>query len=125
VRVNPVLTGALSGAAVFALLTLAHAQAVLSVHDLRGNPKAYVGREVKVTGLAGQVKLVDKRVGAEFVSYAQFGLYEQDAKGRKTGYHVWISLPVSAFQGQPPTENSRVEITGVPKWPYQIAVIEQ
>lgn len=109
--------GALSGALAFALLSLAHAQQQITVNDIRHNPKNFVGHEVTVTGLAGTVRHETKK-GEDWVS---FGIQEQDARGKKTGYNVWVHLPVSAFSGTVPIENSNVSVTGELKWPFSVA----
>lgn len=113
--------GLLSGALAFAALSLAHAQQTLTVREVHQNVKAYVGREVTLTGLCGKVRH-ETRKGEDWVL---FGVQEQDAKGKKTGYNVWITLPLSAFNGQAPVENSNVSVTGQLEWPRTIAQIEQ
>jgi hypothetical protein len=109
--------GLLSGALAFALLSLAHAQQTVTVRDIHQNAKNFVGHEVTVTGLAGPVRHETKK-GEEWVS---FGIQEQDARGKKTGYNIWVHLPVSAFNGTVPTENSNVSVTGTVNWPWTIA----
>jgi len=121
---KPVAAGAVSALA-FALLSLAHAQTALSVRDLHQNVKQYVGHEVQVTGLAGPIRHEQKMHNGTNVEYVTFALNEQDAKGKKTGYNVWISLPLSDFNGTAPTENSNVTVTGVPKWPWAFAQISE
>jgi hypothetical protein len=115
--IRSALIGSVCGALVFALLSLAHAQQQVTVRDIRHNPKAYVGQQVTVTGLVGTVHRETKN-GEDWVS---FGIQEQDAKGKKTGYNVWVHLPVSAFQGQAPLDNSTVSVSGELKWPFSVA----
>jgi hypothetical protein len=115
--------GMLSGALVFVGLRHLGAQTVLRVADFHRNSKAYVGTTIQVTGVAGSVKLENKKVGSDNVPYAKFCLYEQDSKGKKTKYYIWVSIPAESFQN-PPKEGDDVTITGLAQWPDQIAKIE-
>lgn len=125
-NIKSITVGALSGALAFALLSLAHAQTALTAHDLRQNIKQYVGHEVAVTGLAGPVRHEQKMHGGTNVEYVTFSLNELDpVKNKKTGYNVWISLPLTDFNGTAPTENSMVTVTGVVKWPWSFAQISE
>lgn len=115
--------GALAGAAVFFALSAVRAQAVLTVQQLHSNVRPFVGSTVQVTGLVQNVRTQTRSVGGQQVEFTMLNLYEQDSKGRKKEYYVYVSLPTSQFQ-TPPMENQMMTVTGPLKWGYMFAAID-
>lgn len=116
--------GALSGAFVFAALTVAFAQRALTVSDVRSNGKAYVGSVTTVSGLAYYVRQETRKRNNQQTPYVKLSLYETDSKGNKGSHYVYVALPASSFAFMP-SEGQSLNVTGPLKWPYEVAVIEE
>jgi hypothetical protein len=116
--------GALSGVVVFVALTAAHAQAVLTVAQLRSNPKAYVGNgEVAITGMASHIRSGTRKYNGQVTPVYMLDLHEVDAKGRQGSHYVYAVVPTSKFSSIP-VEGGMTTITGPLKWPYEVAAID-
>ena len=119
-----VVVGTLAGALTFFALSAVRAQALLTVAQLRSNPKAYVGNgEVQITGMAKYVHSETRKINGQVVPVYKISLYELDAKGRAGSHYVYCVVPASQFTSVP-AENAMVTITGPLKWPYEIAAID-
>jgi hypothetical protein len=118
------VVGALAGAATFFALSAVKAQAVLTVAQVRSNPKAYVGSgEVAVTGMASNIRSDSRSINGQAVPVVKLNLYELDAKGRKGSHYVYAVVPASSFAALP-VEGGMATITGPLKWPYEVAAID-
>lgn len=118
------VVGALAGAVTFFALSGVRAQSVLTVAQLHKNIKAYVGNgEVQVTGIAQAIRSGTRKINGKVVPVTILDLYEQDAKGRKTGHYVFCVVPTSQLTTMP-VEGGMATITGPLKWPYEIAAID-
>jgi hypothetical protein len=116
--------GALAGGLTFFALGAVTAQTVLSVAQVRSNPKAYVGNgTVQVTGLAYGIRSDSRKLNNQAVPYIKLNLYEQDSKGNKGSHYVYVAIPASQFASVP-AEGQLATITGPLKWPYEIAAID-
>jgi hypothetical protein len=116
--------GALSGVVAFVALTAVRAQAVLTVAQLRSNPKAYVGNgEVAITGMAHDIRSGTRRINGQVVPVTILDLYDLDAKGRKGSHYVFCVVPASRFSSSP-VEGGMTTVTGPLKWPYEVAAID-
>ena len=119
-----VVVGALAGAATFFALSAVRAQAVLTVAQVRSNPKAYVATGiVQVTGLVSGVRTDTRRINGEDVPVIKLNLYEQDSKGRRGSHYVYVVVPANQFSSLP-VEGGMATITGPLKWPYEVAAID-
>ena len=119
-----VVVGALAGAITFIALSAVRAQTVLTVAQLRSNPKAYVGNgEVAITGMASSIRSDKRRVNGQDIPVIKLNLYELDTKGRKGSHYVYAVVPASQFSSVP-VEGGMATITGPLKWPYEIAAID-
>jgi len=119
-----VIVGALAGALTFLALNAVHAQTLLTVAQLRSNPKAYVGNgEVQITGMASGIRSDTRKYNGQSVPVFKLNLYELDSKGRKGSHYVYCVVPASQFTSTP-VEGGMVTITGPLKWPYEIAAID-
>lgn len=119
-----VVVGALAGAAVFLALSAVKAQTSLTVFDFQRNSKQYVGTEVRVTGLAQNIRHDVKQVQGKPVEYTKLNLYSILPNGKRDSHYIYVNLPTSSFRFVP-NEGDSVSIQGTPKWPYEIAVIDQ
>jgi hypothetical protein len=119
-----IVCGAAAGVVAFFGLSALKAQTVLTVRDYHHNQKAYVGSQVEITGIATNIRQVTKRVNNQDVPYTSLNLNEQDNKGRKGKYYVWVSIPSRQFTTQI-NDGDPARIVGTMKWPYQIGMIEE
>ena len=118
------VVGALAGAVTFLALSAVRAQTVLTVAQLRSNPKAYVGNgDVAITGMASGIRSDSRKINGQMVPVLKINLYELDNKGRKGSHYVYAVVPASQFTASP-VEGGMVTITGPLKWPYEIAAID-
>lgn len=116
--------GALAGGVTFLALSAVRAQTLLTVAQLRGNPKSYVGNgDVQITGIAQSIRSGTRKYNGKVVPVTILNLYEQDAKGRKGSHYVFCVVPTSQF-ATTPVEGGMATITGPLKWPYEIAAID-
>jgi hypothetical protein len=116
--------GILAGALTFFALTAVKAQTVLTVAQVRSNPKAYVGNgDVAVTGMASSIRSDKRRINGQDVPVLKMNVYELDNKGRKGSHYVYAVVPSSQFSAVP-EEGGMVTITGPLKWPYEVAAID-
>jgi hypothetical protein len=119
-----VVVGALAGAVTFFVLSAVRAQTVLTVAQVRSNPKAYVGNgEVAVTGMASSIRSDTRKINGQDVPVIKMNLYELDSKGRKGSHYVYAVVPASQFSSVP-VEGGMATITGPLKWPYEVAAID-
>ncbi|HXT00118.1 MAG TPA: hypothetical protein VN915_05550 [Elusimicrobiota bacterium] len=119
-----VVVGALAGVVTFLALNAVRAQTVLTVEQLRGNPKAYVGNgEVAITGIAKYIRSETRKYNGQVVPVIKLSLYERDKKGNAGSHYVFCVVPASQFSTTP-VEGGMVTITGPLKWPYEIAAID-
>jgi len=119
-----VVVGALAGALTFFALTAVKAQTVLTVAQLRSNPKLYVGvGTVAVTGMASGIRSDSRKINGQMVPYVKINLYELDSKGKKGSHYVYVAMPASGFSTAP-VEGQMTTITGPVKWPYEVAAID-
>ena len=119
-----VVVGALAGAATFLALSAVRAQTVLTVAQVRSNPKAYVATGVvQVTGLASSIRSDTRRINGQEVPVIKLNLYELDSKGRKGSHYVYAVVPADQFSSLP-VEGGMATITGPLKWPYEVAAID-
>ena len=119
-----VAIGALSGFVAFVALTAVRAQSVLTVAQLRSNPKAYVGNgEVAITGMASHIRSGTRKYNGQVTPVYMMDLYELDRKGRKGSHYVYAVVPTTQFTSIP-AEGGMATITGPLKWPYEIAAID-
>jgi len=119
-----IIVGALAGAVTFFALSAVKAQSLLTVAQLRSNPKAYVGiGDVQVTGMASGIRSDTRRINGQNVPVLKINVYELDSKGRKGSHYVYAVVPSSQFNSIP-AEGGMVTITGPLKWPYEIAAID-
>jgi hypothetical protein len=119
-----VVGGALAGAVTFLALGAVRAQSVLTVAQLRSNPKAYVGvGQVQITGMASGIGSTTRKINGQVVPAVKLNLYELDSKGRKGSHYVFAVVPASSFASVP-VEGGMVTITGPLKWPYEVAAID-
>jgi hypothetical protein len=119
-----IVVGALAGAAAFFALSAVKAQALLTVAQVRSNPKAYVGNgDVQVTGMASGIRSDTRRINGQDVPVFKLNLYELDSKGRKGSHYVYAVVPASQFSSVP-VEGGMATITGPLKWPYEVAAID-
>lgn len=110
-------------AALLLLAAGAMAQTVVSVSDFHRSAKTYVGSAVQISGVAYNIRQETKRRGGKDAAYTSFNLFETDAKGKKSRYYVFVSIPSSSFK-TPLTEGEPAVITGPIQWPYQIGRID-
>lgn len=100
------------------------AQTVLTVAQLRSNPKAYVGAgNVQITGLASGIRSDSRKINRELVPVIKLNLYELDSRGNKGSHYVYVVMPASQFTSVP-AEGQMATITGPLKWPYEIAAVD-
>ena len=119
-----IIIGALAGAVTFFALSAVRAQSMLTVAQLRSNPKAYVGvGDVQVTGLASSIRSDTRRINGQDVPVIKLNLYELDSKGKKGSHYVYAVVPAKAFSSLP-VEGGMATVTGPLKWPYEIAAID-
>lgn len=119
-----VVVGALAGALTFFALSAVRAQSVLTVEQLRSNPKMYVGNgEVQLTGVASSIRSDTRKINGQLVPVFKINLYERDSKGRKGSHYVYCVVQASQFTSTP-VEGGLTTITGPLKWPYEIAAID-
>lgn len=122
--IKAVAAGALAGAVTFFALGAVKAQSLLTVSQLRSNPKAYVGiGEVQITGMASSVRNDTRKIDGQIVPVLKINVYEVDSKGKKGSHYVYAVVPASRFNSVP-LEGGMVTITGPLKWPYEIAAID-
>ena len=96
----------------FLALGAVRAQSLLTVAQLRSNPKAYVGDgEVQITGMASGIRSDTRKYNGLVVPVLKLNLYEVDAKGREGSHYVYCVVPASQFSTTP-VEGGMVTITG-------------
>src|SRR5260370_1393451 len=109
------LVGSLAGALVFAALRLVTAQTALSVTQFHQNQRGYVGSMVQITGVARNIRQEMKKVNGREVPYIKLNLYEDDVKGKKSRYYVYVALPTSQMKSAI-NEGDNAAIVGKMQW---------
>lgn len=119
--------GAISGALVFFGLSVVRGQGQpsLTARDVHANTRQYVGTRVSVTGTASGIRIENRSVKGQDVSYTKLNLYEMDSTQKKrTNYYIYVALPTSAFRFTP-QEGDLVTIEGNLKWANMFAQIDE
>jgi hypothetical protein len=103
----------------------AFAQGEISIPQIMSDPKAFYGRTMTVTGVAGGVRTSVRTVDFKTRQQAQFysfSLYEQGGSKGRGKYYVSVNVPASSFR-YVPREGDAVSITGELKPPLNVGSI--
>ncbi len=127
-RSRPWLVGALSGLLVFAAFKTLDAQGAFGIADIAANPMNYWGKQVSVTGVAGNVRQHEKYMGRQKakLNVVTLTLYESSGnpkhpRGKRS---VTVTVPVEAVGMRLPAEDAPFTATGVLRPPISLGEIE-